>query len=283
MIRTRSDPTRAAAVTTLSSLAAAAGEGRGRVGTDGHRAGRGVTSESTARSTAPIGSRRGRCCPVGADWLGSGAVDARRRPAPSPWSWNRCRPSRAARLADREVMSREADAEMKERQGFRVSARDRKRLADVRRRETRADRRPPRVPLRRPRRRHRRRPRRARRRLRGDRAGRRPGADRPAAPRRPPRPRLGRQPPPRPKRRLTEEPHVKPTRSGTDRAAESAPVRESARATSLDRAGEADPAGPAGRLAPLDHGAPRGRCTRSTPTPASVTAAPTWGSTSPAG
>ena len=43
--------------------------------------------------------------------------------------------SKAARLADREVMSREADAEMKERRGFRVSARDRKRTEDVRQRE----------------------------------------------------------------------------------------------------------------------------------------------------
>jgi hypothetical protein len=44
--------------------------------------------------------------------------------------------SRAARLADREVMSREADADMKQRRGFRVSERDHKRIEDVRRRET---------------------------------------------------------------------------------------------------------------------------------------------------
>ena len=37
--------------------------------------------------------------------------------------------------ADREVMAREADADMKERKGFRVNARERKRLADVERRE----------------------------------------------------------------------------------------------------------------------------------------------------
>jgi hypothetical protein len=42
---------------------------------------------------------------------------------------------RAARAADREVMAREADAELKERKGFRVNARERKRLADVADRE----------------------------------------------------------------------------------------------------------------------------------------------------
>ena len=43
--------------------------------------------------------------------------------------------SRAARAADREVMAREADAELKERKGFRINARERKRLADVEARE----------------------------------------------------------------------------------------------------------------------------------------------------
>lgn len=42
---------------------------------------------------------------------------------------------RAARAADREVMSREADADMKTQKGFRVNARERKRLADVEGRE----------------------------------------------------------------------------------------------------------------------------------------------------
>jgi hypothetical protein len=42
---------------------------------------------------------------------------------------------RAARAADREVMSREADADMKTQKGFRVNARERKRLADVEARE----------------------------------------------------------------------------------------------------------------------------------------------------
>ena len=73
--------------------------------------------------------------PVAADWLGPllGTAGATRtvtvllEPVPT---------SKAARLADREVMSREADADMKERRGFRVSARDRKRMDDVRQRET---------------------------------------------------------------------------------------------------------------------------------------------------
>jgi hypothetical protein len=43
--------------------------------------------------------------------------------------------SRAARAADREVTAREADADMKERKGFRINARERKRLADVEGRE----------------------------------------------------------------------------------------------------------------------------------------------------
>jgi hypothetical protein len=42
---------------------------------------------------------------------------------------------RAARAADREVMAREADGDMKEHKGFRVSARERKRLADAEARE----------------------------------------------------------------------------------------------------------------------------------------------------
>jgi hypothetical protein len=41
----------------------------------------------------------------------------------------------AARAADREVMAREADAEMRHERGFRVPARDRKRLAEVEERE----------------------------------------------------------------------------------------------------------------------------------------------------
>jgi len=72
--------------------------------------------------------------PVGAEWLGPliTSTDATRtltvtlEPVPM---------SRAARAADREVMGREADADLKTRKGFRVSARERKRLADVEARE----------------------------------------------------------------------------------------------------------------------------------------------------
>jgi hypothetical protein len=72
--------------------------------------------------------------PVGADWLSplltapgvTRTVTVVMEPVPI---------SKAARAADREVMSREADADMKERRGFRVSARDRKRMDEVRQRE----------------------------------------------------------------------------------------------------------------------------------------------------
>lgn len=72
--------------------------------------------------------------PVGADWLAALLTDARATRTvtvamePIPMS-------RAARAADREVMAREADADLKERKGFRVNARERKRLADVEARE----------------------------------------------------------------------------------------------------------------------------------------------------
>ncbi len=134
-VRTRSDPTRHAAVTTMaSSLAAAAGR---------------ATLEWGPMATEPAWSqvrvdgsfhRSFRVAswpllPVGADWLEpllassevTRTITVVAEPVP---------PSRAARQADREVMSREADAEMKERRGFRVSERDRKRIDDVRRRET---------------------------------------------------------------------------------------------------------------------------------------------------
>jgi hypothetical protein len=72
--------------------------------------------------------------PVGADWLGalltggSGARTVTVIMEPVPMG-------RAARAADREVMAREADADMKSQKGFRVNARERKRLADVEARE----------------------------------------------------------------------------------------------------------------------------------------------------
>ena len=72
--------------------------------------------------------------PVGSDWLGELLTSTRAvrtvtvvlEPVPM---------GRAARAADREVMSREADADMKTQKGFRVNARERKRLADVEGRE----------------------------------------------------------------------------------------------------------------------------------------------------
>jgi type IV secretory pathway VirB4 component len=72
--------------------------------------------------------------PVGSDWLNvllTGTTAVRTvtvvlEPVPM---------GRAARAADREVMSREADADMKTQKGFRVNARERKRLADVEARE----------------------------------------------------------------------------------------------------------------------------------------------------
>ncbi len=133
-VRVRSDPTRVAQITAVAqSLAAATGRDAvewgpmaahpvwGRVTVDGseHRGFRVATWPAL---------------PVGADWLSplltapgvTRTVTVVMEPVPI---------SKAARAADREVMSREADADMKERRGFRVSARDRKRMDEVRQRE----------------------------------------------------------------------------------------------------------------------------------------------------
>ena len=72
--------------------------------------------------------------PVGSDWMNELLTSTRAirtvtvvlEPVPM---------GRAARAADREVMSREADADMKTQKGFRVNARERKRLTDVETRE----------------------------------------------------------------------------------------------------------------------------------------------------
>lgn len=134
-IRLRSDPTRALQVTAVAhSLAATTGRDAiewGPMATEtswGHIAVDGSLHRCYRVATWPM-------LPVGADWLGPllGAAGATRtvtvvlEPVPT---------SKAARHADREVMSREADADMKERRGFRVSARDRKRIGDVHQRET---------------------------------------------------------------------------------------------------------------------------------------------------
>jgi len=133
-VRVRSDPTRTGQVTALSrSLAAATGRDAiewGPMATEpawGH-----VAVDSTLHRCFRVASWP--MLPVGADWLGPliGTAGATRtvtvvmEPVPT---------SKAARVADREVMSREADADMKQRRGFRVSARDRKRTADVMTRE----------------------------------------------------------------------------------------------------------------------------------------------------
>lgn len=133
-IRLRSDPTRTAQLDTLGrSLAAAAGRGGIEWGP--------MTVEPDWSHVRVDGSihRTYRVAawpqlPVPTDWLGPLLTDARAtrtvtvvmEPVPM---------SRAARAADREVMAREADAEMKERKGFRINARERKRLADVEARE----------------------------------------------------------------------------------------------------------------------------------------------------
>jgi len=133
-VRVRSDPTRTRQVAAITrSLAAATGRDAiewGPMATEaswGHFAVDGSLHRCYRVATWPM-------LPVGADWLGPliGTAGATRtvtvvmEPVPI---------SKAARLADREVMSREADADMKERRGFRVSAKDRKRMTDVMTRE----------------------------------------------------------------------------------------------------------------------------------------------------
>lgn len=132
--RVRSDPDRAVQVTTLTrSLAAAAGRGALEWGpmvvepTWGHCR----VDGAYHRSYRVAGWPR---LPVGADWLAGLLTDTGcvrtvtvvMEPVPM---------GRAARAADREVMAREADGDMKERKGFRLNARERKRLADAERRE----------------------------------------------------------------------------------------------------------------------------------------------------
>lgn len=133
-VRVRSDPSRTAQIAALTrSLAAASGRGSlewgpmvvepewAHVRIDG----------AIHRSYRIAGWPQ---LPVGADWMAPLLTDGRATRTvtvamePIPMS-------RASRAADREVMAREADAELKERKGFRVNARERKRLADVGARE----------------------------------------------------------------------------------------------------------------------------------------------------
>ncbi len=133
-VRIRSDPGRARQTTALSrSLAGATGRDAIEWGP--------MAAEPAWGSVTVDGSHhRGfrvaswPALPVAADWLSPliGVPGATRtitvvmEPVPT---------STAARQADREVLNREADADMKERRGFRVSARDRKQMTDVRARE----------------------------------------------------------------------------------------------------------------------------------------------------
>lgn len=133
-IRVRSDPTRTGQLDTLTrSLAAATGRGAVEWGPMAVEADWGhVRVDGSIHRTYRVASWPQ--LPVASDWLGPLLTDARATRTvcvvmePIPMS-------RAARAADREVMAREADAEMKERKGFRINAKERKRLADVEDRE----------------------------------------------------------------------------------------------------------------------------------------------------
>ncbi|MGH9228921.1 MAG: SCO6880 family protein [Acidimicrobiales bacterium] len=133
-VRVRSDPGRAAHVTTLTrSLAAATRRGALDWGPMAVEADWGHVRIDGAyhRSYWIAGWPR---LPVGADWLAGLLVETHclrtvtvvLEPVPM---------GRAARAADREVMAREADGDLKARKGFRVNARERKRLADAEARE----------------------------------------------------------------------------------------------------------------------------------------------------
>ena len=133
-VRVRSDPARGPQIATLTrSLAAAARRGCLEWGP--------MVVESDWTHTRVDGAfhRSYRIAswpqlPVGSDWMNELLTSTRAvrtvtvvlEPVPM---------GRAARAADREVMSREADADMKTQKGFRVNARERKRLADVETRE----------------------------------------------------------------------------------------------------------------------------------------------------
>jgi hypothetical protein len=133
-IRLRSDPTRAGQIATLSrSLAAAAGRGAtewgpmtveprwGHVRVDGswHR-----TYRVAAWPQLPVPA--GWLSPLLTEPTATRTVTVVMEPVPL---------ARSARAADREAMAREADADSRGRRGFRVTARERKRLAEVEARE----------------------------------------------------------------------------------------------------------------------------------------------------
>lgn len=133
-VRTRSDPARARQIGTLQrSLAAAARRGAlewGPMVVDeawGHLRVDGAWHRSYRVAGWPQ-------LPVPSDWMhgllmdtgGVRTVTVVLEPVPM---------SRAARAADREVMARESDADLKAQKGFRITAKERKRLADVEARE----------------------------------------------------------------------------------------------------------------------------------------------------
>ncbi|MGE3449534.1 MAG: SCO6880 family protein [Microbacteriaceae bacterium] len=134
-IRIRSDPSRSRQVTSLGrSLAAAARRGAlewGPMSVETDRTH--VLVDGTLHRSFRIASWPQ--LPVAADWMSNlltetpaiRTVTVVMEPVPM---------GRATRAADREVMAREADADMKTQKGFRVNARERKRLADVEARES---------------------------------------------------------------------------------------------------------------------------------------------------
>lgn len=133
-LRLRSDPARAGQVRTLArSLAAAAGRGALEWGpmTVEPRWGLVRVDGSWHRSYRVAAWPQ---LPVPAGWLGplltepttTRSVTVVMEPVPL---------ARSARAADREAMAREADADSRGRRGFRVTARERKRLAEVEARE----------------------------------------------------------------------------------------------------------------------------------------------------
>ena len=128
-IRVRSDPTREhAAGAPIARRGRRAG--CGRVGTDGRR------MRLVPRPSRRVGAshlpdrRRGRCFPSPADWLApllTGGGQTRTltvvmEPVPI---------GHAARAANRQLTSLETDRDEKQRKGFRPTARERRRIADV--------------------------------------------------------------------------------------------------------------------------------------------------------
>jgi len=133
-VRVRSDPGRAAQVATLTrSLAAASRRGALEWGPMVVEPAWGHVHVDAAfhRAYRVAGWPR---LPVTADWL-SGLVADSNCVRTVTVVAEPVAMGRAARAADREVMAREADSELKERKGFRVNARERKRLTDAEGRE----------------------------------------------------------------------------------------------------------------------------------------------------